>query len=81
MIFISPVTEGRNRPAFSRERSGRSQAYLQTKNELHFDISLSHASNINISLNYEFEDINNLGNISNKTVKNHIFLLEANRRF
>lgn len=66
---------------FSRERSGRSLAYIQTKNELRADITLLHTPNSTLSAAYEFEDIDNIENISGNTARNHIFLLEAYKRF
>lgn len=66
---------------FSRERSGRSLIYAQTKNELRIDITLFHTADTIVSFAYEFEALDNLQNVSGKTAKNSLILFEAAKKF
>lgn len=76
--FLDELTFGLQ---FSRERLGRSKTNIQTKNELRIDLTFLHTADTLLSAAYEFEDIENLENIANKTARNNIFLLEVNKRF
>ena len=70
----------------SRQRRGLNQALVEDTNEIRIEFNLQDAmdmyniSNIELNFFYEFEDITNYNNTSIKA-RNHIFGLEATRRF
>lgn len=66
---------------FSRESSGRSKAIIQIKNELRADVTLLHLKDTTLSAGWEFEDIDNLENVSGRTARNKVFLLEVYKRW
>ncbi|NQT74983.1 MAG: hypothetical protein HQ566_00515, partial [Candidatus Omnitrophica bacterium] len=71
---------------FSRQRRGLTQANIEIINELRLEFNLLDALkaynmyNVEIDLFYELENIDNYNNTSTKA-RNHIFGLEAKRRF
>ncbi|MFH1854540.1 MAG: capsule assembly Wzi family protein [Candidatus Omnitrophota bacterium] len=71
---------------FSRQKRGLTKALIETTNELRIEFNMQDAlnmyniQNIELSFFYEFEDITNYDNTSTKA-RNHIFGLEATRRF
>lgn len=84
-IFNLP-NEYKMSTTFSHKRRGLSQASVETINEVRVEFNVTDAfkmyniHNIELDVFYEFEDIENYNNTAN-TARNHIFGVEATRRF
>jgi hypothetical protein len=71
---------------FSRMRRGLTQAFIETANQIRLEFSLTNALNmynindVEVTLFYEFEDIQNFDN-TGSTANNHIIGAEVTRRF
>jgi hypothetical protein len=68
--------------SFDRERSGiQTQAYPQFKFQYSAEVAYKLYSNLDIKLQYAYEDINNLGNVQGERQKNYFLGYQAEIKF
>jgi hypothetical protein len=68
--------------SFDRERSGiQTQIYPQFKNQYLGELGYRFNDNINMTLHYTYEEINNLGNVQNERQTNQLLGVDATIKF